>query len=323
MKFNVIIGNPPYQVDTGGSGRQAKPIYNVFVEMAISMNPKYVVMITPSRWFSGGMGLNNFRNKMMTDRRIMKMVDFPNSKDCFPGVSISGGVNYFLWNRDYKSKCYFTSIKNGISESSQIYLDQHRVIVRHDIARNIIDKILSKKEKMTNDVVSPINVFSIPSSFRGNKKTDFGYLKVKHSKGDGYIHLSALRSGQSILNKYKVVVSRTIAEHANEPSKDGKYKVLAKVFVLEPGEICTHSYLVINTTTDKNDAESFACYLRTKFARFLILQTISGIDLSAERFMFLPIVDYLKLGNDTALYKKFNLIDEEINFIESTIKSME
>ena len=130
MKFDVIIGNPPYALDTAGAGRQAKPIYNLFIEQAKKLKPRYLSMIIPSRWFAGGMGLDDFRNSMMNDRHISKIVDYTNSKDCFPGISVSGGVCYFLWNRDKESDCEFINITNNSEEAITRPLNEFQTLVR-------------------------------------------------------------------------------------------------------------------------------------------------------------------------------------------------
>ena len=164
MKFDVIIGNPPYQLDTGGTGRQATPIYQLFVQQAQKLKPRFLVMITPSRWFAGGMGLDKFREAMLQDRRISHMVDYTNAKDCFPGISISGGVNYFLWERDYAGPCEFTNIHDGKSSTLKRYLDEFPVLVRYNEAEQIILKVKAKGESSLSGIVSAMNPFGFPTS---------------------------------------------------------------------------------------------------------------------------------------------------------------
>ena len=141
MKFDFIIGNPPYQLSDGGNGVSAKPIYQLFVEQAKKLQPRYMVMITPSRWFSGGKGLDAFRETMLNDRRIRKIVDYINAKDCFPENSVSGGVNYFLWDREYSGKCEFTTILNGKEDTAERYLNEFDGFVRYNQAVDILHKV--------------------------------------------------------------------------------------------------------------------------------------------------------------------------------------
>ncbi|MCH2449245.1 MAG: Eco57I restriction-modification methylase domain-containing protein [Gracilimonas sp.] len=323
MRFDVIVGNPPYQLDTGGSGRQATPIYNLFVEQAKKLKPHYITMIIPSRWFAGGMGLNDFREEMLNDKRIKHITDYTDAKECFPGVSISGGVNYFLWDRDYNGPCEFVNVQGDTRVVSKRYLNQFPILVRYNKSVDIINKIASKREKTLDDVVCPINVFGISSSFRGSKKSNKGDIKVHHSKGVGYIDKKEEINNKELIDKYKVLVSRTISEHAGEPGKDGKFKVLAKTDVLKPNEICTHSYLIVDTFDNELEAKNMLHYLSNKLVRFLILQTISSIDLSRKKFMFVPAQDFNELWTDEKLYEKYNLNQEEIAFIESMIRPME
>ncbi len=321
MKFDVIVGNPPYQLDTGGSGRQAKPIYQLFVEQAKKLNPRYLTMIMPSRWFSGGMGLDSFRKTMLQDKKIKVLVDYTNSKDCFNGVSISGGVCYFLWDKDYKGICNYTNIHNGKSTVLQRKLDEYPIFVRYNEAIGVIHKIYNFTDNFLSKMVSPINFFNIASSERGTNKNE-NSLVLYHSKGKGFIDRKNIYNS-AYIKKYKVIISRTISEHAGEHGRDGKFKVLAKTMVLKPNEVCTHSYLIIGLFDSEFEANNLKTYLHSKFARFLILQTISGIDLSKERFMFVPMQDFSQPWTDEKLYKKYDLTQEEIDFIESMIKPME
>lgn len=324
MKFDVIIGNPPYQVNTSVHSKQAKPIYHLFIEQAIEMSPRYISMITPSRWFTGGMGLTNFRKAMISDRRVQSIYDFPNSKDCFPGVSISGGVNYFLWNKNHKGACHFTSCTPKGSETFETTLDQFPIVVRYKEAKQIIDSITKSAFPTVSSYVQPINVFNLSSSFRGQStpKTPTD-IKVTHSKGIGYASRDEVKDDLGLVDKFKVVVSRTVAEHANEPNKDGTFKVLSKVLLLPPGEACTHSYLVVGAFNDLNSAEIFKSALYTRTARYLILQTLTGIDLSRERFCFVPFINTGELMEDEIMYSALNLSKENIEVIENLIRPME
>ena len=322
MKFDVIIGNPPYQLETSGFGRQAKPIYNLFVERAKDLNPKYLTMIIPSRWFSGGMGLEQFRNSMLEDKRLSNLIDFTNSKECFSGVSISGGVCYFLWQRDYNGPCKFKNIHNGKVTEISRELNEFDIFVRYNEAIGIIRKINKISDNFLSKKVLSINYFSLSSSERGtnNKTSDSAVLF--HSQGNSFINKKNI-SNVDALNKYKVVVSRTISEHAGEPGKNGNFKVIAKCMTLKPNEVCTHSYLVVGLFDNINEANNLKTYLNTKFVRFLILIAISGIDLSKARFRFVPLQDFQESFSDNELYKKYSLGTDEIEFIESMMRSME
>ena len=176
-----------------------------------------------------------------------------------------------------------------------------------------------------SDLVSPINCFNIPSSFRGEKKLSSDDIKVLHSKGYGYISKSIYdsksRSGD-LTYKYKVVVSRTVSEHANEPNKDGTFKVLSKTVILPPGEVCTHSYLVVASFDNAYEAENCIKFLHTKIVRFLILQTITGIDLSSSRFTFVPKISFKTPLSDNDMYKTHELTENQISHIEKLIRKI-
>ncbi len=325
MKFDVIIGNPPYQLETGGSGRQAKPIYNLFVEQAKKLNPRYLSLIIPARWYAGGMGMDSFRANMLEDNKIRNLVDYPNAKDCFSGLSISGGVCYFLWDRDHKGDCQFTTIMDGKENTTVRALDEFSTLVRYNQAVNIIHKIQKQKEKSLSDIVSPISPFGLSTKERGfDKKTATQCIKLFSSAGQGYISRKEIEKGHEWINSFKVMVSQTGAEHAGEPSKDGKYRVLtSSMQVLSPNEICTHSYLVIGNYTEQKYAENLLIYLKTTFVRFLILQAMTSIHLTKSTFAFVPQQDFSKPWTDTELYEKYSLTEEETAFIESMIKPMD
>lgn len=324
MKFDVIVGNPPYQLDTGGSGRQAKPLYNLFVEQAKKLNPRYIAMIIPSRWFAGGMGMDSFRKEMMHDRRVAKLVDFANAKDCFPQNSISGGVCYFLWDRSHDGDCEFVNVSGNVFETDNRYLDEFPVLVRYNKAVSILRKIQLANEPILTELVSPISPFGIPTNVRGQKSPESPTdIRVLSSQGMGYLPIQKIDTNKPYFGKYKVAVSQTGAEHACEPDKDGQFKVLASSMrCLDPTDVCTHSYLVVGLFDSLNECNHLLNYLKTKFVRFLILQAVSSIHISRQTFCFVPIQDFSKEWSDEELYEKYDLSAEEIDFIDSIIKPM-
>jgi len=325
MRFDVIVGNPPYQLDTGGSGRQAKPIYQLFVQQAKKLNPKYLSMIIPSRWFAGGMGLDDFRDEMLNDNHLLNITDFPNAKDCFPENSISGGVCYFLRSRDDTGECAFSSIRNGNVCTLTRRLDEFAVLVRYNEAVEILRKVKSKNESLLSEIASSLTPFGLPTNYRGEKTTSRNNkLKLHTSEGVTFISHNDVEKGHEYLNKYKVLISKTGAEHAGEPDKDGKYRVLtSSMKVLEPNELCTHSYFVIGQFDKSLLAENLLTYLKTRFLRFLVLLSMSSINVSKSVFQFVPVQDFSESWTDEKLYKKYNLTKDEIAFIESMIRPMD
>lgn len=287
-------------------------------------------MIIPSRWFAGGMGLDSFRNLMLNDERISKMVDFTNSKDCFPNASIGGGVNFFLWESDYSGLCNFTNIHNGESNTMLRKLDEYSVFVRYNEAVSILHKINNTSNLV--GIVSSLNPFGLNSSERGVEKNSDNTYTLYSSKGKSYIEKQNVTQGLELINKYKVLCSKVTSEHAGEADKNGKFKVLSRIQVLKPGEVCTFSYFTLGSFDNEHEANNLYMYLKTKFARFLLLQAVSSINLSKEKFFFIPMqnftsnnsIDWSKsiLDIDTQLYKKYSLSVEEILFIDNMIKDM-
>ena len=323
MKFDVIISNPPYQLDTNGAGKQAKPIYNLFVEQAKKLQPKYITMIIPSRWFSGGMGLDSFRDTMMHDKSIRQLVDYTNAKDCFQNLSVSGGVCYFLWNRDQKGQCEFTNIINGKSSIVTRDLDEFPILVRYNKAISVIHKVMEKdRNHLLADRVSPLMPFGLSTSYRGRQKpSDTDTIALQASNGITYISRSEITKGQELIDKYKILVSKTSAEHAGEPGKDGMFRIIpSSMRVMNPGEVCTHSYFLVGDYDNKKEANNTLSYLKTKFVRFLMLMSMSGFGLSKLVFSFVPMQDFNKSWSDEELNVKYGLAPDEIELINSMIK---
>lgn len=327
MKFNAIVGNPPYQVMDGGAGVSAKPVYNLFVEIAKLVKPNYISMIMPSRWFAGGKGLDSFRESMLSDKRLSHIFDFINAKDCFPTASIGGGVNYILWNAKYCGDCSITTIQGNVRDTETRPLNQFSVFIRYNAAIHIVNKCKSKKN--LDSIVNTRNPFGLSSNVRGEKS---GELRLISSAGISWLPKSAVPSSNTLLSKYKILMSKVTAEHAGEPDRNGQFKIVSRTEVVGPNDVCTDSYLIIGESEDKSVVENEYKYIQTRFARFLLMLAVSSINLSSDKFQFVPIQDFTNQsdinwnepvsGIDKQLYTKYNLTEEEVEFIEKMIKPM-
>lgn len=326
MKFDVIIGNPPYQLNVGSGGKgsgTAIPIYNRFVEHAVKLNPRYLTMIMPARWYSGGRGLDSFRNTMLNDKRISALIDYSDSKECFPGVDIAGGVCIFLWEQNHTSSncCRIVCNHNGEKNISYRALNEFPIFIRSNLAVSIIHKVIKSATNNTMDkYVRPVSLFGLNTN---HKFSDSGEVRVRYSGGFGGCDLSEIRAGHDIINKYKVYISAASYDHAGQPDKDGKRRILSIVDVLKPNEICTSTYIVVSAFSTSEGANNMVSYLKTKFTRFLLSQVCISQHISRDTFRFVPMQDFSKPWTDEELYAKYGLTDEEIAFIESMIKPME
>ncbi len=321
MKFDVIIGNPPYQLsDGGGTGSSAKPIYNYFIDQAKVLEPRYLAMIIPARWYSGGKGLDEFRAKMLNDKRIRKLVDFEDSRDCFPGVDIAGGVCYFLWDRDNAGMCEVKTIsKNNVSVSVR-NLDEFENFVRNNVSVDIIHKVKEKSEKFMDELVSSRMPFGIASNTKPETRGD---LYLISSSGDGKFPRERVTSGEELIEKWKVLLSKTSNDHAGQPDKEGKRRIFSRIEVIPPKTICTESYLVVGAYDDKKDAENMAAFLKTKFCRFLVSTILLTQNITKGKFIFVPSLNMDETWTDEKLYKKYGLTEEKIAFIDSMIRPMD
>ncbi len=326
MIFDVIVGNPPYQISLFEKGainnNQSIPIYHLFVEQTKRINLDYISLIIPSRWFAGGLGLTDFRNAMLNDNRIKRIIDYVNSKDCFDSLSIGGGCSILLWDKNYLGFCLFTSIYHGKENTTLRKLNEFPIFIRYNEAISIIHKILFKSESTFDSLLLPRNPFGIPTNIYGSHYKKENSILLVSSKGDGYIELEEVKNNKDIVDHYKVMVTRVMSEHGGEPDKNGRMSVISRIRVLNPSEVCTDSYLIIDCQKDKNKAYNIASYLKNKFTRFLLLQSTSSINLSKNTYRFIPIQEFSKPWTDNELYEKYNLTKEEIEFIESMIKPM-
>lgn len=260
---------------------------------------------------------------MLNDGRIKVLVDYPNTKDCFPETSIGGGVCYFLWDASYDGPCLVTNIHGSLSNQMERKLNKYDIFVRFNKAVHIIDKVRKQGEETFVEIVSSRNPFGLSSSTRGNQRKEDGNALLITSAGNYYINKNNVKQGCELIDKYKVLISKVTCEHAGEPDKEGMFRVISRMEVLNPNSVSTDSYLIIGENKEKDIVINECNYLKTKFARFLLLQAISSINLSKDKFQFAPLQDFNKPWTDEELYKKYNLSEDEIAFIESMIRPME
>jgi len=324
MKFDVIIGNPPYQLSDGGAGASAIPIYQKFVQQAKKLNPRYLAMIIPARWYAGGRGLDEFRKEMMEDKRIKFIVDYPKSRECFQGVDIAGGVCYFLWERDYIGFCDFVSI-TGDKKSREIRdLNEFPVIIRSNIGVDIVRKVLKKSNKMMSEHILTVNPFGLRSYVRGENQPFKNSVAVITSAGKSYIQRSSVSKNVELIDKFKLCIGYLNPDRAGvNNASDGMVNVTTKQKILGPRVVVTETYIIPYADSNRIAVLNAASYLRTKFARFLIWLTLSSMHIAKTNFQFVPMQDFSKPWTDDELYKKYGLTDDEIAFIESMVRPMD
>lgn len=320
MTFDAIVGNPPYQIADGGNNASAMPVYQRFVELATTIEPHYASMIMPSRWYSGGRGLDDFRANIMNDTRMRVLYDYASSDYCFPGVDISGGICYFLWDKDYDGPCTVTNAESQIAHSVKRYLNEFPILVRSNAAISIIDKVARRKEQTLDTFVSSQKPFGLRTFARPDENGD---LTLRWNGGKGPISSDKVTGGTELIDKWKVIVSRVLYEHGGKADKNGQSRILSILEMLGPKEVCSETYIVVNSYDTEAEAAGLYSYLKTKFARFLIMQATSSIMITRGCFMFVPVQNFTEEWTDEKLYKKYELTEDEIAFVESTIRVME
>jgi site-specific DNA-methyltransferase (adenine-specific) len=320
MKFDVIIGNPPYQLSDGGFGRSATPIYHKFVEQAKKLSPRFLTMIIPSRWFAGGKGLEEFRNAMLNDSNFRKIVDFENANECFPGVDIAGGICYFLWDKENEGLCEIKNIKNGKESISIRALNEFKTLIRQGEALPIIRKVLVENGIMMNTQVSSSKPFGLRTFIRPQQTGD---IILHWQSGEGPYKREEISVGIEMIDDWKVITSYVGFDHAGSPGKDGKRKVFSKIAILPPGTICNETYLVIGSFKSKNEAENLLGYMKTLFFRFFVSQFMYSHHITKESYRFVPVQDFTESWTDEKLYKKYGITEEEQGFIDTLIRPME
>lgn len=320
MKFDVIISNPPYQLSDGGQKASATPIYQKFIEKSKLLKPRYMSFIIPARWYSGGRGLDGFRSEMLSDKHIRKLKDFTDSEDCFPGVDIAGGICYFLWDRENEGECEVVTVHNSQEKKSERILNEYPIFIRHAEALSIIKKVSLLNENYYNETVSSQKPFGLRTYVKPNTNGD---ITLRYNKGTGPFWRRDVTQALDWIDKWKVIMSYLTYDHAGRADKDGRRRIFSTMEVLPPNSVCTETYIVIDTFDTQNEANNLFNYLKTRFVRFLVAQTTSTQHIAKNNFAFVPKQDFSKPWTDEELYKKYNLTDEEIEFIESMIRPMD
>ena len=326
LGFDVVIGNPPYQMKDGGSGTgiSAVPIYHQFVKQAKRLNARYLTMIIPSRWFAGGKGLDEFRSEMLGDDSIRKIVDFPDSTDCFEGVSIAGGVNYFLRDSKYHGDCEITTNRNGVLTTSVRSLSEYDIFVRSNESIAIMRRILASGDETMEHVVSSRNPFGFDSKQRGEERSFRSAIRLVSSAGVGYVKRSDVIRNRDLIDKWKVSIGKVVpcnGEVGVDPSKG--YKAITKTRIHAPGEVFTESYLLLASFDNKMEAENFSSYMMLRFPRFLLHETYSSMNITKSNFRFVPFLDYSRAWTDDELYSRYSLNKREREFVSGLIRPMD
>lgn len=322
MQFDVIIGNPPYQMSDGGNSASAIPIYQHFVEQSKKMRPRYLTMIIPARWYAGGKGLDEFRETMISDTRIRHLEDYLNASDCFGnGVEIKGGVCYFLWDRDNKGICHIVTHINSsnISESHRcLKIDDNDVFIRRNEAVTILEKISLKKEPSFSQIVSSRKPFGLPTNIEGHEKRDKGDVIIYQRGGYAFISPLYIVRNREWIDSYKVYITK-----AYGASEDWPHQIINKPILGDIGTCCTETYILIGPFRTKVESESVISYIQTKFFRFMVSLRKISQDATSKVYKYVPLQDFSHPWTDEMLYKKYCLTEDEIAFIESMIRPME
>lgn len=328
MKFNAIVGNPPYQVMDGGTDRGAVPVYQYFVNISKRIHPNYISLIMPARWYAGGRGLDEFRSDMISDTHLSQLNDYELSKDLFPTVDIAGGLCTFLWDANYNGTCRVTNYNALKDITVNRYLNQFDTLIRSNAAVSILEKITSKSTSYLNSLVLSINPFGFRTYFRGS---DQGDVKILTSKGWAKVYRIDIPKGVEYIDQFKIIVGRFVPSNGEMSVKPGEgYRVLTEPQILSPAEINTETYIDTAVFSTLEEATNYKKYLLTKFARFLLRQGITSVNVTKECFAFVPIQDFTEDSDidwslsisdiDKQLYTKYEFTEHEIQFIESMIK---
>ena len=329
MKFNAIVGNPPYQESDGGAGASARPIYNLFVDLSKQLEPNYISMVMPARWYAGGKGLDEFREGMLNDYRIAKLVDYPNANDCFPSVEIKGGVMYFLRSAHHKGNCLLVSfLESQNPNNANRYLSEYDILVRFNQLIGVLRKIKEKDSGTLSDIVSSRKPFGLSTNFNKIQKNKFqDSVKIYANNEIGWVNVNEIKVNKDLIGKYKVLISKAYGAGNGFP-----HQIIGKPIFADAKTCCTETYLILGSFSNRLEANNLQKYAITKFVRSLVMLRKNTQDNTKSVFKFVPLQDFTDKSDidwnksiseiDQQLYKKYGLNVEEVSFIESMIKPM-
>lgn len=320
MKFDVIIGNPPYQLNTQDTSKQAKPIYHHFIHQAKKLKPRFISMIIPSRWFSGGMGLDSFRSEMLGDRRIRKIVDYPNSHEVFTGVDVPGGICYFVWNRDEEGSCEVINVLNGEKYSSERELNEFPTFVRFSKAIPIIRKVfdIERSKHTMEQTVSSAKPFGLPTNYTPKESgTPCWFIQ---RIGKKFADPKDISDSNNLLDKWKFLVPRSPIAGQTDFTKPVAFYYDGNTRIAAPGECCTESFLVAGAFDTEEELLNFKSYLFTKTVRFLLLQAVVSQDVLRNKYCFVPALEHYDIVfSDEILCERWNITNDEWEYIKTRI----
>jgi site-specific DNA-methyltransferase (adenine-specific) len=329
MHFDVIIGNPPYQISADEAGQNVMPIYNLFVEQAKQLGPRFLAMVTPSRWMAGGKHLDDFRSAMLNDERLAALVDFPNAAEMFPSVGINGGISYFLWDANHRGPCAVTTVRGGVKSGPHPRtLNEFDVFIRDVRSVDILRKVRACREAPFSDLVSPRDPFgpALSSNFKDYHSTQKdGDLRLHFNVGTrretAWVAPKYVTKSEHLVNAWKLLIPK--AGSGREREKSGVDLVLGPPMVAAPGSVCTLTYVVAGPFQSRDEADSAHSFLRTRFARFLVSLRKISQDAPRGVYSFVPQQPWDRAWTDADLYEKYGISDDEIAFIESMIRPMD
>ena len=335
MQFDVIIGNPPYQLNDGGYGTSAAPIYQLFVEQAKALEPRYLSMVIPARWFAGGKGLDEFRESMLADNRLRSIADYLSAADVFPGVGLKGGVCYFLWNRDQTGLCEVsTHFKDWpVSTACRSLLEKGAdVFIRFNEGLSILKKVVSIETGQSESLLMPENKrfdrlvssrkpFALETTFKGKATKRAGDVLIYRNGGTGYIAKGSITAGTHLIDKWKIYMGYAAPGTGNKDTYP--HRIISTPFIGEPSSICSETYLCLGPFDTQSEAENALSYLSCRLTRLLILLHKPSQHVTRKVYTFVPIQEWTKRWTDEDLYAKYSITASEIEFIEKVVRPMD